>query len=132
MSTSYRAVGWNRQKQRYDGVIGAGVGGYLVVFVLGGLLIDPNATIETLIIRACGTAAALLLHVVLAIGPLCRLDSRFLPLLYNRRHLGVTTFLIRGFDPIEDAFHYGRDLLPRVRALVAERDREQTRAAAAE
>ncbi|RWD52442.1 MAG: LLM class flavin-dependent oxidoreductase [Mesorhizobium sp.] len=36
--------------------------------------------------------------------------------------LGVTTFLIRGFDPLEDAFHYGRDLIPRVRALVAERE----------
>ena len=36
--------------------------------------------------------------------------------------LGITTFLIRGFDPIEDAFHYGRDLIPRVRALIAERD----------
>lgn len=35
--------------------------------------------------------------------------------------LGITTFLIRGFDPIEDAFHYGRDLIPRVRALVAAR-----------
>src|SRR5208283_152029 len=28
------------------------------------------------------------------IGPLCRLDPRFLPLLYNRRHLGVSTFLL--------------------------------------
>jgi alkanesulfonate monooxygenase len=36
--------------------------------------------------------------------------------------LGITTFLIRGFDPLEDAFHYGRDLIPRVRALAAERD----------
>ena len=31
---------------------------------------------------------------VLCIGPLSRLDRRFLPLLYNRRHLGVTTFLL--------------------------------------
>ncbi len=31
---------------------------------------------------------------MLCIGPLCRLDSRFLPLLYNRRHLGVVTFLL--------------------------------------
>jgi alkanesulfonate monooxygenase len=46
--------------------------------------------------------------------------------------LGITTFLIRGFDPIEDAFHYGRDLLPRVRALVAHRDTESKPAAAAE
>ncbi|WP_421737532.1 LLM class flavin-dependent oxidoreductase [Caulobacter sp.] len=36
--------------------------------------------------------------------------------------LGVTTFLIRGFDPLEDAIAYGRDLIPLVRQLVAERD----------
>jgi alkanesulfonate monooxygenase len=29
--------------------------------------------------------------------------------------LGVTTFLIRGFDPLEDAVDYGRDLIPLVR-----------------
>lgn len=33
--------------------------------------------------------------------------------------LGITTFLIRGFDPLEDAISYGRDLIPRVKALVA-------------
>ena len=36
----------------------------------------------------------LLLHVILCIGPLARLDARFLPLLYNRRHLGVTMFFL--------------------------------------
>jgi alkanesulfonate monooxygenase len=36
--------------------------------------------------------------------------------------LGIGTFLIRGFDPLPDAFAYGRELLPRVKALVAERD----------
>jgi alkanesulfonate monooxygenase len=46
--------------------------------------------------------------------------------------LGVTTFLIRGFDPLEDAFHYGRDLIPRLRSLVAKRDSERGRAEAAE
>jgi len=44
--------------------------------------------------------------------------------------LGVTTFLIRGFDPLEDTIAYGRDLIPRVKALAAER--LQHRAAAAE
>ena len=29
--------------------------------------------------------------------------------------LGVTTFLIRGFDPLEDAIEYGRELIPLVR-----------------
>jgi len=33
--------------------------------------------------------------------------------------LGIDTFLIRGFDPLADAVEYGRDLLPRLRALVA-------------
>ena len=36
--------------------------------------------------------------------------------------LGVSTFLIRGFDPLDDAVAYGRDLIPLVRELVAERD----------
>ena len=36
--------------------------------------------------------------------------------------LGVTTFLIRGFDPLEDAIDYGRELIPRVRSAVAARD----------
>ncbi len=36
--------------------------------------------------------------------------------------LGVTTFLVRGFDQLADARAYGRDLLPRVRSLVADRN----------
>ena len=34
---------------------------------------------------------------------------------------GVDTFLIRGFDPLEDAVEYGRSLLPATRAAVAAR-----------
>ncbi len=94
MSHSYRAVGWNRQKKIYDRTLAAGVGLYLVVFIVATVLLRPNITAETLIIRAFGTAALLLLHVILVIGPLARLDRRFLPLLYNRRHLGVTMFLL--------------------------------------
>lgn len=43
--------------------------------------------------------------------------------------LGVTTFLIRGFDPLEDAIDYGRELIPRTRQLVAQRVAAQRRAA---
>ena len=35
--------------------------------------------------------------------------------------LGVTTFLIRGFDPLGDAIEYGRSLIPLTREKVAER-----------
>ena len=46
------------------------------------------------LIRATGTLAFLLLTFILCIGPLARLSDRFKPFLYNRRHLGVTTFFI--------------------------------------
>jgi len=41
-----------------------------------------------------GACAFFMLHVILAIGPLARLSPAFLPLLYNRRHLGVSFFLV--------------------------------------
>jgi methionine sulfoxide reductase heme-binding subunit len=94
MSVAYRAVGWNRQKRRYDLVLAATVLVLLIALAGAGALVNPNATIETLLIRAFGVTALLLLHVVLSIGPLARLDARLLPLLYNRRHLGVTMFLL--------------------------------------
>lgn len=90
----YRAVGWNRQKKLYDSFLVLGVILYLGAFILVGALLRPNATIEILLIRACGSGAFFLLHVILSIGPLSRLDPRFLPLLYNRRHLGVTMFFL--------------------------------------
>ena len=37
--------------------------------------------------------------------------------------LGASSLLIRGYDPLPDAVEYGEELIPRVRALVAERDR---------
>ncbi len=45
--------------------------------------------------------------------------------------LGITTFLIRGFDPLVDAIQYGRELIPRVRELVAAREAGTARSAAA-
>jgi alkanesulfonate monooxygenase len=35
--------------------------------------------------------------------------------------LGISHFLIRGFDPLIDAIDYGRELIPLTRKLVAER-----------
>ena len=100
MSHQYHAIGWNRQKRFYDLVIVSGVVAYVSLFIGLTTLLFPYATAETMIIRAAGSAAFLLLHVVLCIGPLCRLDARFLPLLYNRRHLGVLTFLLGGFHGV--------------------------------
>ena len=94
MSVQYQVVGWNRQKRIYDCVVASGIIAYLAIFVGLGALLYPTATAETLLIRGFGTLALVLLHLILCIGPLCRLDRRFLPLLYNRRHLGVAMFLV--------------------------------------
>jgi sulfoxide reductase heme-binding subunit YedZ len=94
MSVQYGAISWNPQKKLYDYTLLSWLSLYLAIFLGVGFWRNPDATAETLLIRALGTAALLLLHVVLCIGPLARLDRRFLPLLYNRRHLGVTTFLL--------------------------------------
>jgi alkanesulfonate monooxygenase len=40
--------------------------------------------------------------------------------------LGVSTFLIRGFDPVEDALEYGAELIPLVRAEVTRRQHVQS------
>lgn len=90
MSASYSTVGWNRQKKIYDFIILGGCVIYLAVFAIISFFFNAEITFETYIIRSTSTLAILLLHIILSIGPLCRINSRFLPLLYNRRHLGVT------------------------------------------
>jgi alkanesulfonate monooxygenase len=43
--------------------------------------------------------------------------------------IGIDHFLIRGFEPLSDAIQYGRELLPRVRELVAQREAAPARVA---
>jgi len=94
MSTSYTTVQWSGRKKKYDLTFLAFMVFYLLIFSSLHLFFNPLVSIETLLIRATGTLAFLMLHIILAIGPLCRINNRFLPLLYNRRHLGVTMFFI--------------------------------------
>jgi alkanesulfonate monooxygenase len=42
--------------------------------------------------------------------------------------MGVDTFLVRGFDPLDDNVAYGRSLLPLTRRMIAERDGRRTAA----
>ena len=100
MSASYQSVLWNRQKKIYDWVLGGFIVLYLATFISSNLIINPEITQETLIIRSFGTLAILLLHIILMIGPLARLNTVFLPLLYNRRHLGVTMFFLAAIHGI--------------------------------
>ena len=94
MSVSYQAVGWNAFKKRYDLMLVAGIILFLAAFIGVGAVLFPKITFEILLIRAFAVAAICLLHFILVIGPMARLDKRWLPLLYNRRHLGVVMFLL--------------------------------------
>src|SRR5215475_12846177 len=97
MSVGFRAVQWNRAKLVYDAILLAGVTLFIGGFLALGFWIErPGNAPERigLLIRAFGSCAFLMLSLVLAIGPLARLDRRFLPLLYNRRHFGVLTFFV--------------------------------------
>lgn len=94
MGVEYTSVQWNRQKRIYDFVLAGGVGAFLVCFAVMSKILFPLMTDEILLIRAFGAAAFVLLHIILCIGPLCRLNTIFLPLLYNRRHAGVTMALL--------------------------------------
>jgi nitrite reductase/ring-hydroxylating ferredoxin subunit/DMSO/TMAO reductase YedYZ heme-binding membrane subunit len=98
MSLGFRAVQWNRDKIVYDAILLGGVTASIgIVMTAGRWWLSPEgdpATWEDLLIRAFGTCAFLMLTIILSIGPLARLDRRFLPLLYNRRHFGVLTFCV--------------------------------------
>ena len=114
MAVGYQAVLWNRQKKIYDLVLLSLIGAYLISFVVFTSLFKPDVAPPTLIVRSTGSLAILMLHIILMIGPLCRIDNRFLPLLYNRRHLGVIMFFIAlvhgGFSLLQ--FHYFGDINP--------------------
>ncbi|TFG48290.1 MAG: (2Fe-2S)-binding protein [Gemmatimonadales bacterium] len=124
MSAFYQAVGWNRQKRIYDLVLWAAVIACLAVFVAITLIRDPLATAETALIRAMGTGAMVMLTIILVIGPLARFDPRLLPLLYNRRHFGVTMCLLAlghaGFATFQ--FHALGNLNPVVSLLTGAAD----------
>lgn len=94
MSTSYQAVGWNPFKKKFDLVLGSVTLLFLVLFFAIALALNPRFDSTILAMRATSTAALTLLHFILIIGPMARLDKRWLPLLYNRRHLGVVMFLL--------------------------------------
>ena len=81
----------------------------------------PEGRLYTAIARETGARG----NTTALVGTPLQVAEAFL----DYRALGVTTFLIRGFDPLEDAAEYGRTLLPLTRRLAAERDARPTLAA---
>lgn len=93
MGISYKYIIWNKYKKSYDKLIALGMLLYIIVFTVITQVFNSETSPETLIIRSFGSLAIVMLHIILIIGPLSRLNNQFLPILYNRRHLGVSMFL---------------------------------------
>lgn len=97
MAHAYQAVKWYPIKKIYDLWIAAAVALYLGLFLVGLYGFAPPgqmyAPVQALG-RATGSCAFAMLSLVLCLGPLARLHPMFLPMLFNRRHLGVATFLM--------------------------------------
>jgi nitrite reductase/ring-hydroxylating ferredoxin subunit/DMSO/TMAO reductase YedYZ heme-binding membrane subunit len=123
MSARHQPVSWTRAKKVYDLVLVAGVLLYLAAFLdIGQRLRDPATALDaqSLAMKAYGSCAFILLTIALCIGPLARLDRRFLPLLYNRRHLGVVTFLVALSHALEVlGWHFDFSPTPRLVAMLS-------------
>ena len=98
MSVGYTWVQWNKHKRVYDAVLLIGVLLFLAAYIGVTILTTPAGQATSpliLLIRATGSCAILMLHLILAIGPLARLyPNQFASLLYNRRHFGVMMFFV--------------------------------------
>ncbi len=124
MSAGFRSVQWNRYKIAYDATLAVLVGAYLLAFLyLGPLAWPANAAVDPQIVRmrAFGSCAFLMLTAILSIGPLARLDRRFLPLLYNRRHFGVMACAVAVLHAVSvlDWYHSHGSLPPLVSMLAS-------------
>ncbi|MEO7310239.1 MAG: Rieske 2Fe-2S domain-containing protein [Chitinophagaceae bacterium] len=121
MSAAYRPILWNRFKKQYDLILWGGIILYLLMFTGSNIFLFPHHNLNTILIRAFGTLAILLLHIILLIGPFCRLSPKFLPILYNRRHLGVSMFIIAFVHGILSLtwFHGNTDVNPLVSLFTA-------------
>ncbi|MBX2884216.1 MAG: ferric reductase-like transmembrane domain-containing protein [Granulosicoccus sp.] len=97
MSANYKPVNWNRNKIQYDVWLWVCVVLYIGLFIAVTQMthtgVDAIST-PIILMRALSTCGFLMLTVILCIGPLARINDRFLPLLYNRRHFGVSMFII--------------------------------------
>lgn len=97
MSVKYIPVQWNKNKYWYDALLVIAIMAFLWIFVNltpGVLSHERPINPQVHNARAFGACAFLMMTAILMIGPLARLDKRFLPLLYNRRHFGVLTLFV--------------------------------------
>lgn len=97
MAHTYKLVQWTPYKRSFDFWLAVGIAGFLGSFVVVSHLTfgaGQSMSDMQILIRAFGSCAFGLLHLILIIGPAARLSPRFIPILYNRRHMGVACFML--------------------------------------
>ncbi len=124
MAHGYKIIQWTPFKKSYDTALLFGVLVFVGAYLIAALALAPagqSALPIQVALRALGACAFALLTLILLIGPLARLSPRFLPLLYNRRHLGVTCFLLAlAHGALVVAWYHGfSDLNPFVSLLAS-------------
>lgn len=109
MSVSYSFIQWNAHKGMYDIFLLIGILTFIFGFAGVHTAVHGEAALnpEVLVVRGLAVCAFVMLHVILMIGPLARLDSRFAPLLYNRRHFGVAMFAVAFTHGLLATLYYG-------------------------
>ncbi|MFI4897457.1 MAG: ferric reductase-like transmembrane domain-containing protein [Phycisphaerales bacterium JB059] len=110
MSARYVSVQWNTHKKVYDLVLWTLIGAFIASYVVASKVAHTGEhaiSDEILILRALALCAFTLLTLILCIGPLARLDTRFNILLYNRRHLGVSMALLALAHAALATLYYG-------------------------
>lgn len=109
MSARYVGVQWSKRKAIYDFVVG--VSALLFVWLYRHFAAGSGLSSQVVAIRSYGTCAFAMLTIILAIGPLSRLDRRLMPWLYNRRHFGVMMAacgVLHASEVLSFHFAYGR------------------------
>ena len=123
MAVGYKAVGWNPFKLRYVAASWLIMAVFMVVFTAVTAATQPmdeSFHPVQLVMRGFGVTAFSALTLILMIGPLARLSPRFKPLLYNRRHLGVSAFALMALHGLLAVFWYhGFSETPALVSLIA-------------
>ena len=125
VSGGYAGISWDGFKKVYDLILAMGVVGYVLTFlVVSTLFFEGQERISpgVVMIRATGSCALILLHLVLMIGPLARFFPRALgAAVHNRRHLFVATFLVVSVHAVLvlDVYHGDGAVAPLVSLLLS-------------
>jgi DMSO/TMAO reductase YedYZ heme-binding membrane subunit len=94
-------------KRRFDAVLAA----IVAAWFFGGRAIWSASDLDVFLVQATALLAFLFLSAAISIGPLARLWRPATRFIYNRRHLGVTTWALAVFHAAV-VMHYGNSWKP--------------------